>query len=122
MWVRVELMTTLRRLTVDKMHLVNMYVFLYVSTINEETSMETINYTNARAHLSETMDRVNEDHIPLLLTRQKGEPVVMISLSEFNALEETAYLLRSPKNAERLINSVNSLRAGKAKPRRLIEE
>ena len=122
MWVRVELMTTPWRLTVDKMHLVNMYVFLYVSTINEETSMETINYTNARAHLSETMDRVNEDHIPLLLTRQKGEPVVMISLSEFNALEETAYLLRSPKNAERLINSVNSLRAGKAKPRRLIEE
>jgi antitoxin YefM len=46
----------------------------------------------------------------------------MISLSEFNALEETAYLLRSPKNAERLINSVNSLRAGKAKARRLIEE
>ena len=43
--------------------------------------METINYTNARAHLSETMDRVNDDHIPLLLTRQKGEPVVMISLS-----------------------------------------
>jgi antitoxin YefM len=122
MWVRVELMTAPWRLTVDKMHLVNMYVFLYVSTINEETSMETINYTNARAHLSETMDRVNEDHIPLLLTRQKGEPVVMISLSEFNALEETAYLLRSPKNAERLINSVNSLRAGKAKPRRLIEE
>lgn len=122
MWVRGELMTAPWRLTVDKMHLVNMYVFLYVSTINEETSMETINYTNARAHLSETMDRVNEDHIPLLLTRQKGEPVVMISLSEFNALEETAYLLRSPKNAERLINSVNSLRAGKAKPRRLIEE
>ncbi|WP_233099088.1 type II toxin-antitoxin system Phd/YefM family antitoxin [Pseudomonas veronii] len=51
--------------------------------------METINYTNARAHFSETMDRVNDDHIPLLLTRQKGEPVVMISLSEFNALEET---------------------------------
>lgn len=104
------------------MPLVDMYVFLYVSAINEEIAMETINYTNARAHLSETMDRVNEDHIPLLLTRQKGEPVVMISLSEFNALEETAYLLRSPKNAERLINSVNSLRAGKAKPRQLIEE
>lgn len=84
--------------------------------------METINYTHARAHLSETMDRVNEDHVPLMVTRQKGEPVVMISLSEFNALEETAYLLRSPKNAERLINSVNSLRAGKAKARSLIEE
>ena len=84
--------------------------------------METINYTHARAHLSDTMDRVNEDRAPLLVTRQKGEPVVMISLSEFNALEETAYLLRSPNNAERLIKSINSLRAGKAKPRLLIEE
>lgn len=84
--------------------------------------MQTINYTNARAHLSETMDRVNEDRVPLLVTRQKGEPVVMISLAEYNALEETAYLLRTPANAERLIKSINSLRAGKAKARQLIEE
>ncbi|KTB68224.1 prevent-host-death protein [Pseudomonas azotoformans] len=77
--------------------------------------METVTYANARAHLSETMDRVNEDRIPLLVTRKKGEPVVMISLSEFNALEETGYLLRSPENAKRLISSANSLRARKAK-------
>ncbi|WP_341522851.1 type II toxin-antitoxin system prevent-host-death family antitoxin [Pseudomonas sp. G.S.17] len=84
--------------------------------------MQTINYTTARAHLSETMDRVNEDRAPLLVTRQKGEPVVMMSLADFNALEETAYLLRSPANAERLVKSLNSLRSGKAQARKLIEE
>ena len=84
--------------------------------------MHTINYTTARAHLAETMDRVNEDRTPLLVTRQKGEPVVMMSLAEYNALEETAYLLRSPANAERLIKSIGNLRAGKTKSRQLIEE
>lgn len=98
------------------------YAFLYSSTVSEDPSMQTINYTTARAHLAETMDRVNEDRAPLLVTRQKGEPVVMISLAEFNALEETAYLLRSPANAERLIKSINSLRKGKAEARQLIEE
>ena len=67
--------------------------------------MYTINDTTARAQLAETMDRVNEDCIPLLVTRQKGEPVMMMSLAQYNALEETAYLLRSPANAERLIKS-----------------
>ncbi|RJG09219.1 MULTISPECIES: type II toxin-antitoxin system prevent-host-death family antitoxin [Pseudomonas] len=84
--------------------------------------MQAINYTTARQHLAETMDRVNNDRTPLLVTRQKGEPVVMMSLADYNALEETAYLLRSPANAERLIKSVNSLRAGKAEARQLIDE
>ncbi|RIJ10416.1 type II toxin-antitoxin system prevent-host-death family antitoxin [Pseudomonas sp. 91RF] len=84
--------------------------------------MDTINYTTAHAHLAETMDRVNEDCAPLLVTRQKGEPVVMMSLAEYNALEETAYLLRSPANAERLIKSIGEMRAGKAQVRQLIEE
>ncbi len=84
--------------------------------------MQTINYTTARQHLAETMDRVNGDRTPIMVTRQKGEPVVMISLADFNALEETAHLLRSPANAERLIKSVNNLRAGKVKSRQLVEE
>ncbi|GAB6406225.1 type II toxin-antitoxin system Phd/YefM family antitoxin [Pseudomonas sp. MHK4] len=75
--------------------------------------MYTINYTTARAQLAETMDRVNEDCIPLLVTRQKGEPVVMMSLAHYNALEETAYLLLSPANAARLIKSIGNLRARK---------
>ena len=84
--------------------------------------MQTINYTTARQHLAETMDRVNGDRTPILVTRQKGEPVVMMSLADFNALEETAHLLRSPANAERLIKSVHNLRAGKAESRQLRDE
>ncbi|MGV8842873.1 MAG: type II toxin-antitoxin system prevent-host-death family antitoxin [Pseudomonas sp.] len=84
--------------------------------------MQAINYTTARQHLAETMDRVNSDRMPLLVTRQKGEPVVMMSLADYNALEETAYLLRSPANAQRLITSVNSLRAGKAQAHQLSDE
>ncbi|KAI2690663.1 MULTISPECIES: type II toxin-antitoxin system prevent-host-death family antitoxin [unclassified Pseudomonas] len=82
--------------------------------------MQTINYTSARAHLAKTMDRVSEDRAPLLITRQKGEPVVMMSLAEYNALEETAYLLRSPANAERLIKSIANSRAEKTRTRQLI--
>ena len=84
--------------------------------------MDAITYTAVRANLASAMDRVCNDHEALIITRNGEQSVVMLSLEDYKALEETAYLLRSPKNAERLINSVNSLRAGKAKPRRLIEE
>lgn len=84
--------------------------------------MQTINYTAARQHPAETMDRVNSDRTPILVTRQKGEPVVMMSLADCNALEETACLLRSPANAERLIKSINNLRAGKVRAQQLIDE
>lgn len=75
--------------------------------------MQTIDYKDVLAHLAETMDRVTESCAPLLVTRSKGEPVVMMSLMEYNALEETAYLLRSPANAQRLIKSIGNLRAGR---------
>ena len=84
--------------------------------------MQTINYTTARAQLSETMDRVNEDRAPVLITRQKGLPIVIMSLAEYNALEETAYLLRSPANAERLVKSIGEKRVGETQARQLIEE
>jgi antitoxin YefM len=84
--------------------------------------MQTINYTSLRAHLAETMDQVNEDRAPVMITRQKGEPVIMMSLAEYNALEETAYLLRSPANAERLIKSIAHLRQGTVSGHSLLEE
>jgi antitoxin YefM len=80
-------------------------------TPSEDSTLQTIDYTNARAHMSEIMDRVNENCVPLLVTRENGEPVVMLSLAEYNARDETAYLLRSPANAERLIKSIKNLRA-----------
>lgn len=65
--------------------------------------METITYTAARANLAKTMQQVCDDHEPVIITRQQESPVVMLSLEDYQSLEETAYLLRSPKNARRLL-------------------
>ncbi len=75
--------------------------------------MDTITYTSARARLSETMKKVCDDHAPVIITRKSAKPVVMLSLEDFHALEETVYLLRSPKNASRLLESIAELKAGK---------
>lgn len=74
--------------------------------------MDAMTYSYTRQHFADVMDRVNEDRAPVLVTRQQGKPVVMMSLDDYNALEETAYLLRSPANARRLLEAVEQLRAG----------
>jgi antitoxin YefM len=71
--------------------------------------MESITYTTARANLAKTMDRVCDDHEPVIITRSGETSVVMLSLEDFNSLEETAYLLRSPKNAKRLLEAIIEL-------------
>lgn len=68
--------------------------------------METVSYTAARNNFRAAMDKVCDDHQPLLITRQNERPVVMMSLEDYQALEETFYLLRSPKNAVRLMESI----------------
>jgi len=68
--------------------------------------MDAITYTQARKNFTQTMNRVCTDHAPLIITRQKEEPVVMISLVDYNAIEETLYLLRNPRNAERLLEAL----------------
>ncbi len=83
--------------------------------------METITHTEARNNLARTMDMVNDDHAPIIITRQKGRPVVMMSLEDFEAWQETDYLLRSPANARRLRQSVEQDRQGLAKPRALVD-
>ena len=81
--------------------------------------MDAITYTTARANLADTMDRVCDDHEPIIITRNSQQAVVMMSLDDFKALEETSYLLRSPKNARRLLEAMASLEAGKGKERKL---
>ena len=81
--------------------------------------MDAITYTTARANLADTMDRVCDDHEPIIITRNSQQAVVMMSLDDFKALEETSYLLRSPKNARRLLESIASLEAGRGKERKL---
>jgi antitoxin YefM len=83
--------------------------------------MDAITYTAARANLAKTMDRVCSDHEPLIITRNGEQSVVMLSLEDFKALEETSYLLRSPANARRLLAAVESLEGGKGRTRKLVK-
>lgn len=80
--------------------------------------MNTITYTAARSNLAQTMKDVCADHEPVIITR-KDEAVVMLSLEDYKSLEETAYLLRSPKSAKRLLESVAELESGKGLEREL---
>jgi len=81
--------------------------------------VKAINYTAARENLARTMDRVCEDHTPVVITRNRDQAVVMLSLEDYEALEETAYLLRSPANARRLLSAIESLNKGKGRERKI---
>jgi antitoxin YefM len=85
-------------------------------------SMTAITYTAARENLAATMDKVCDDRAPVVITRNRDQSVVMLSLAEYEALEETAHLLRSPANARRLLESIQSLEAGKGKVRSIKSE
>ena len=74
--------------------------------------MNIISDTFLRQNLSAMMDSVNVNHAPLLITRQNGAPAVLISLEDFKVFQETAYLMASPRNAERLNTAIAELRAG----------
>ena len=75
--------------------------------------MTALTYSAARENLASTMDRVCQDHDPVIITRNRDQAVVMLSLEDFESLQETAYLLRSPANARRLLDSIESLDTGK---------
>jgi antitoxin YefM len=83
--------------------------------------MEAVSYTAAREKLASIMDQVCNDHEPVIVTRNRDQSVVMLSLEDFKAMEETAYLLKSPANAKRLIDSIAQLAAGKGTKRKLTE-
>ncbi len=75
--------------------------------------MQAMTFNEITANLSTVMDRVHDDHEPLVVTRDNKKPVVLISLDDFNAWQETEYLTRSPANAEDLRLAVEELRARK---------
>ena len=83
--------------------------------------MDAISYTAVRANLSKTMEQVCNDHAPIIITRKRESPVVMLSLEDYQAMEETTYLLRSPANARNLLESMVALEEGKGSNRKLIE-
>jgi antitoxin YefM len=83
--------------------------------------MEIVSYSEARNNLKSIMDRAVNDHVPIAITRQRGKPVVMIDLDDWNAMNETRYLLATPNNARRLLESIAEFDEGKGVIRDLIE-
>jgi len=75
--------------------------------------MDAISYTAARENLAATMNKVCQDRAPIIITRKREQAVVMLSLEDYEALEETAYLLQSPANAKRLIEAKEALESGR---------
>ena len=84
--------------------------------------MDAISYTAVRNNLSKTMEKVCNDHSPIIITRQNSDPVIMMSLSDYNSIQETAYLLRSPKNAEKLATSIQELKDGDVIKQNILKE
>lgn len=84
--------------------------------------MNTISYSSFRTNLADTLNKVNEDYKPVIITRQNGQPAVVMSLEDYISYEETAYLMASPKNAERLNQSIAEIEANQAVEHELIEE
>ena len=83
--------------------------------------MQSLSVSETRANLKAVIDRVVADKAPVAITRQKGEGVVIVSQSEWESIEETLYLLRSPKNADRLLEAVRGLDAGGGEQHELID-
>lgn len=83
--------------------------------------MKTLSISDTRANLKAVVDRVVADKAPIAISRRKGESVVMISQSEWDSIEETLYLLQSPANAKRLLESIAELEAGGGEEHELIE-
>lgn len=84
--------------------------------------MDTISYSAFRTRLASMLDKVNDDHTPILITRQNGKPAVVMSLEDFHSYEETAYLMASPLNAERLNRAIAEVEAGKVQHHELMQE
>ena len=89
--------------------------------VRDTVHMKTMTYTAARENLATTMQRACEDHDPVVITRRRDQAVVMMSMEDYASLEETAYLLRSPKNARRLREAVDQLRSGNGSEHELPE-
>ena len=84
--------------------------------------MQTINFSQTRQNLASTFDLVVDNSMPVIVTRENKESVVIISIKDYRAIEETAYLMQSESNAKRLNRSIAQLEAGLGKKRELIIE
>ena len=83
--------------------------------------MKTLSFSESRAKYAQTLDAVVADREEVVITRVGHEPVVIVSLTEYESLKETAYLLRSPRNAERVLDSIDRLERGEGSAQPLAE-
>lgn len=83
--------------------------------------MKTLSYTESRARYAEVLDSVVNDREEVIITRAGHEPVVLMSLADFESLRETAYLMRSPANARRLLDAMERLEAGRGEQHELVD-
>ena len=83
--------------------------------------MQTVTYSEARENLKAVLDKAVSDRAPILITRQRGENVVVVSAEEWTGIEETIYLMSSPANAKRLMEGIARLDAGKGEERELLK-
>lgn len=83
--------------------------------------MKMMSYTESRARYAEVLDRVTNDREEVVITRSGHDPVVIVSLEDYESLKETAYLMRSPANARRLLDAMERLEMGRGETRGLIE-
>ena len=83
--------------------------------------MKTMSYTETRARYAEVLDGVTQDREEVIVTRAGHDPVVIVSLDDYESLRETAYLMRSPANARRLLDAMERLEAGGGQARDLME-
>jgi antitoxin YefM len=100
------------------------YNFLYVSSCGYRRRtglVKTMTYSESRAHYAETLNAVVDDREEVVITRAGHEPVVIVALADYESLKETAYLLRSPENARRLLASIDRLEHGGGVERDLLE-
>ena len=84
--------------------------------------MQTLNFSYTRQNLASTLDAVVDNAMPVIVTRQNKESVVIISMKDYRAMEETAYLMQSEANAKRLNRAITQLEDGLGKTKELIEE
>lgn len=83
--------------------------------------MKTMSYTESRANYAKVLDDVTDDREAVVITRSGHEPVVIVSLADYESLRETAYLMRSPANARRLLDAMERLEADRGQAHELIE-
>ena len=95
---------------------------MLLNFIKKTKNMQVTTYTNFRQQLKSYLDKVRNNHTPLYVTSANGEDVVVLSKSDYESMEETFYLLKSPKNAQRLLESLEEYEKGMMKERKLIEE